>query len=210
MSDHNLIPSIRAAGSFEAIAPFDQVVDKDKYYTVEAIRTINEMEGLKLNLYDLLFEPVGVREEDFSIVLERARSAGSVVVSLLDKTGVPVYVLTTFLKSFPLTDGYIYERMCLVVDLGPCPPGMKQVVSEAQQHIRDYIKTTVGIDNPVKLGTVPTRGYVSKQQHDAYEAARAALMLEVNNDVANIRRLEEQLVKRDNYIAKLEAQLVGP
>lgn len=210
MSDQNLIPEINAGGSFEALAPFDTVVDPDKFYTVEAIRTIGEMEGLKLNLYELIFEPIGVLEEDFSTVLERARAAGSVVITLLDKTGKPVNLLTTYLKSFPLTDGYVYERMCLVVDLGPCPPEMKNTIAQAQQHIKEYITSTIGITKDVKIGTVPTRGYTSAAQHDAYEAARALLITDSDNDVSRIKALENELVRKDNYIAMLEAQLTIP
>lgn len=207
MAEQNLIPSIKAAGRFEALAPFDKVVDPDKYYSVEAVRTIAEMEGLKIDVFTRVFKPVGVTEADFQTVLTRARNQGAVVVTLLDRGGVPSYVVSTFFKSFPLVDGVSYERMCLIVDLGPCPPKMREVISQATDHIKSYILDTVGVDTNVQLGTIPTLGYTSAQQAEAYEATRKSKITNSNNDISRIRELEALLIKRDDYIARLEAQL---
>lgn len=209
MADQNLIPSINASGRFEAAAPFDVVVDTSKYYTVEALRTIHEMESLKLDLYTLLFKPVGVAEADFQTILARAKSAGSIVVSLLDRSGVATYVLSTYLVSFPLTDGVSYERMCLVADLGPCPPTMKDTVAQVQTHMQQYILDTIGIDAQVQLGTVPTVGYVSADQAAAYENTRKNNITNSTNDVAKIKDLTQQLADRDTYIASLEAKIIA-
>lgn len=208
-NESNMIPSINAAGRFEALAPFDKVVVPSTYYTVEALRTISEMQALKLNLYTLVFAPVGVAEADYNVVLERARAAGSIIVTLTNRQGPPVYVLSTYFKSFPMVDGVAYERMCLIVDCGPLPPGMKDVLSQSQAHIRQYIKSTVGIDSAVRLGSVPTIGYVSAQDAQIFENTRKNLIEDGDNDVAKIKTLEEKIVKRDAYIAQLEAQLLA-
>lgn len=209
MADKNLIPSINTGGSFEAIAPFNSVVIPSKFYTVEAIRTIQEMEALKLDLYALVFAPVGVSPEDFQTVLSRARSEQSVIVSLVDRDGIPVCVPTTYLKSFPLTDGHVYERMCLVVDLGSCSSAVKDEIAQAQQHIKEYIASTIGITKEVKLGTIPGRSYTSAQQHASFEATRKLAKEDLINDVTKNKDLQTQLIKRDAYIQKLEAELIA-
>ena len=107
-TESNLIPSINAAGRFEALAPFDQVVLPTTYYVVEALRTISEMQALKLNLFTLVFQPIGVSEADYPTVLERARSNGAIIVTLTSRSSAPVYVLSTYFKSFPLIDGVSY------------------------------------------------------------------------------------------------------
>jgi len=207
MPSNNIIPSIDARGRFEAEAPFDTVVKEDVYYTVEAIRNIHEMEALKLDLYTLVFKPVGVAAEDFSRVLETARKSGAKVLSLLDRSDVATYVLTTYLKSWPLIDGVSYERMCAIVDFGPCPPGMKDVLAKEIEHIKSHVEATIGITTTVTLGTIPTLGYVSADQAAAYENNRKGKITSNTNDVARARELEALIVKKDAYILELETAL---
>lgn len=209
MADLNLIPSMNASGRFEASAPFDAVVDTAKYYTVEAMHTIHEMESKKLDVYTLVFEPVGVLKDDFPTVLARAKAAGAIVVGLMDRTGAEVYVLSTYLVAFPLTNGVSYERMCLVADLGPCPPTMKETVAQVQSHMQQYILDTIGVDATVRLGAVPTIGYVSAEQAAVYETTRKNKITDSNNDVAKIKNLTQMLADRDTYIALLESKLAA-
>jgi hypothetical protein len=208
-TETNVIPSINAAGRFEALAPFDKVVIPSTFYTVEALRTIHEMQALKLNLYDLVFAPIGVAETDYSVVLERARSQGAVVVSLTNRFGPTVYVLSTYFKSFPLIDGVAYERMCLVVDLGPCAPSTKDAMAQVQTHVQSYVKAVLGLDTTVKLGTVPTIGYVSAQDALLFENTRKNAITDGDNDVSKINALQTKLVQKDAYIAQLEAKLAA-
>ena len=207
--ENNLIPSINAAGRFEALAPFDKVVIDTTYYTVEALRTISEMQALKLNLYDLVFAPIGVTAEDYPTILERARSQGSIIVTLTNRLGPPVYVLSTFFKSFPMVDGVSYERMCLILDLGPCPPSLKPALSQIMTHMKEYTLATIGIDSSTRLGTVPTIGYVSAADAQIFENTRKNRITLGDNDVARIKLLEDTLVKKDAYIAQLEAQITA-
>lgn len=208
-TESNLIPSINAAGRFEAIAPFDKVVLPSTYYVVEALRTISEMQALKLNLFTLVFQPIGVTETDYPTVLDRARAAGAIIVTLTSRSGAPVYVLSTYFKSFPLIDGVSYERMCLVVDLGPCPPSLKDAMAQVQTHTQEYVKATLGLDSTVKLGTVPTIGYVSAQDALIFETTRKNLITAGDNDVSKINDLQAKMVQKDAYIAQLESQLAG-
>ena len=210
MTDTNLIPEIHAAGRFEAIEPFNKVVDVDTYYTVEAIRTVQEMEGLKLNLYEILFKPIGVSEDDFVTVLSRAKAAGHVVVTLLDRHGKRSNVLSGYFKSFPMKDGVSYERMCLIVDLGAIPPSMNAVLLETQKNIQDLVEDTVGIKSNVRLGTVPTPSYVSREQYEAFERTRKETIKNNDSSVARIRELETALVKKDAYIQRLEQMIKKP
>jgi len=203
----NLIPTLRAAGRFEASAPFDSVVNLGTYYSVEALRTIEEMEAMKLNLYSLVFAPVGVKEEDYSAVLERARAAGSVVVVLTSRNSAPVYVLSGYFRSFPLVDGVSYERMVLVADLGACPPALKDALEQVRTHMSSYIADTVGVEATVQLGTVPTIGYVSAEEARIFENTRLNKVKQGDNDVAKLKRLEAEAVTKDAYIVQLETRL---
>lgn len=209
MASNTIIPSIDARGRFEAEAPFDVVVKPEVYYTVEAIRNIHEMEALKLDLYELVFKPAGITADAFPAALEAARTKGAKVLSLLDRADVATYVLTNYLKSWPLVDGVSYEHMVIVADLGPVPPSMADILAKEIEHFKNHIEANVGITTSVTIGTIPTIGYVSKEQADAYENIRKSKITDNGNDVARIRELETQKIRDDAYIAQLEAALAA-
>jgi hypothetical protein len=166
------------------------------------------MEGAKLDLYSLVFQPVGVTPEDFPVVLRRAKDSGAIICALLDRNGLPVYVPTTYLISFPSVDGVSYERMCMIADLGPVPPSMEQAMQQVLDHTKQYITATLGIASTVRLGTIPTVGYVSQNQADAYENTRKAQITDATNDVAKVRALTAKVAAKDVYITKLEGDLI--
>jgi len=210
MATGNMVPSMQAAGRFEAVFPFDQIVNPEIYYSVEALETITKMEVEKENLYELMFKPIGVSETDYPTILERARSVNAYVITLLDRQNKAVYVFTNYLKSFPEVDGISYEIMCLVANLGAQNPNNATLLEQCREHMRQYIFDTLGINAEVSLGTIPTIGYVSQAQSDAYEAARKELITNTSNDISRIRELEELTEKQQIYIAKLEAAVPVP
>jgi len=209
MTINNIIPGLKAAGKFEANAPFDRVVNPETFYSVEAQRTIPEMQGLNINIFARVFAPVGILEADYPAMLATAVSAGAVVISLIPRIGAPVYVLSTHLKTFPLVDGWSYERMCLVVDVGALAPDMKESLAQAGEHFQQYVLAHYGIDAKVQLGTIPVIGYVSQFEHETMETVRKNRITDNTNDVATIRNLEAQIVTKDAYIKDLEARLLA-
>lgn len=205
----NVIPGMRAGGKFEASAPFDRVVNPNVFYTVEAQRTIPEMQGLNINIYQRVFMPLGILEADYQTYITAAIAAGAVVISLIPRTGAPVYVLSTYLTAFPLVDGWSYERMCLVADMGALPPDLKPAFDQAKEHFQQYILAHYGIESRIQIGTIPVVGYLSQFEHDTMETTRKNRITDSTNDIATIRALEAQIVTKDAYIRDLEARLLA-
>ncbi|AEV89695.1 putative virion structural protein [Pseudomonas phage OBP] len=204
----NIIPAVYAAGSFEALPPFTNVVDPKIFYTVEAVRTVPEMQALKVDLFKTVFAPAGVDETTYKDMVAKAISDDAVVVSLTSRGREPVYVLSTYIKSFPLVDGVIYERMCIITDLGACPPATRDRINAALEHFANYVKKSMGIANPkVSLGTMPTRGYVSKEQAEAWEKTRQTAIVEEPSDLVRAEKLTVENQQLYAYIAELEGQL---
>lgn len=200
--------SLNAAGRFEAVAPFDKVVNVANYYTVEALRNFHELEADKVDIYTLVFKPVGVAPEDYATVLARAKAAGATVAVLMDNSSIPVYVVTSYLTAFPLIDGVSYEQMCIVTSCGAVPATMKATLAQAMEHFNTYILDTLGIVVTSQLGTIPTIGYVSADQAAAYEATRKSLIKDNNSDLAQIRGLTATNAQLTIQIAELEAQVI--
>lgn len=204
----NIIPAVWAEGSFEALPPFDTVVKKEIFYTVEAVRTVPEMQALKLDLFKMVFEPVGVSAEDYQTVLDRAIAEEAVVVTLTSRARPPVYVISSYFKSFPLVDGVIYERLCIIADCGAVPPALKDKINSAIDHINNYLRDAIGIANPkTTIGTIPTRGYVSKEQADAWENSRQLAIKEEPSDIVKYENLLTENKAQAAYILELEAAI---
>jgi len=207
MADNNIIPAPRATGRFEANEPFNRVVNPAATYTVEAIRSVSEMQGLNINIYQRVFQPLGVDQTAYLSMLEGIIAAGGMILTLVPRKGAPVYVASNYLKSFPLVDGFLYERMVLMSDLGALPATMRPALEEAIAHFQDYISAHYGIKGTVKLGTVPVIGYVSQFEHETMETARKNRIADNNSDLAKNRALEEQVTTQQLYIKSLEKRL---
>jgi len=207
MADKNPIPSIRAAGKFVALPPFDRVVDPAVFYSVEAIRTLPEMQGLNINIYDRVFKPIGLAQEDYPAVISKGIAENTVVVSLVPRVGSPVYVLSTYLESFPLVDGVSYERMCIVSDIGALPPSAKVALQGLLTDIDDLVFNNFGVKANTTLGTVPVIGYLSQSESDIMENTRKNRIRDSDSMLVKYNRLLEEKKSDAAYIKELEGRL---
>lgn len=207
MADNNVIPALRVTGRFEASEPFSRVVDSNTTYTVEAIRTVGEMQGLNINIFQRVFVPMGIEEPEYLTLLDKIVKDGGVIITLLPRKGAPVYVVSTYLTSFPLVDGFLYERMVIIGDLGALSSDMKPALEEAQQHFKTWILEHYGINSTVTIGTVPVIGYVSQFEHETLETARQNRITDNRSDLAKSLALEQQVLQQQIYIQQLEARL---
>lgn len=204
----NIIPEIGATGSFVALAPFDRVVDPQYMYTVEALRTPEELHYSKADTYLMIGEPAGLSKEDTKALMDEIEAADGVVVTIAAPGLDTLHVPSIYFKSFPQIDGVLYERLCFIIDLGAVPPAMKDQLNAFQVHLKDQAKAITGIADPeVHVGVTPTKAYVSKEQAEVFENTRKAQITKSAADTIRIRELEESQIKDRKYIAILEEQL---
>lgn len=207
MAENTIIPALRVTGRFEALAPFDRVINHMASYTVEAIRTVGEMQGLNINIYQRVFQPLGVDQATYLTMLDQIVAAGGVIITLIPRKGAPVYVVSTYLKSFPLVDGFLYERMVVVSDLGALSKDLQPALEEAVNHFNEWILQHYGIQSTVKIGTVPVIGYVSQFEHETLENARKNRITDNQSDLAKNIALEKQVASLQAYVQELEGRL---
>ncbi|UVD32177.1 hypothetical protein [Vibrio phage phiKT1028] len=207
---NNIIPEIGASGSFEALEPFDQVCDPNLMYTVEALRTVDELNIAKVNTHLLVGNPVGLTSAESASLMNDLESSKGVVVTLV-ADGLPtLHIPSTYFKSFPLIDGVLYERLCFIVDLGAVPPSLKDQLNTYRVFLKDQTKAITGVDDPeVFVGTVPTKSYVSREQAEVFENKRKSQVTKSASDAIRIKQLEKEQIEDRKYIALLEEQIRG-
>lgn len=204
----NIIPQLYAKGSFEAYAPFDTVVDASAFYTVEDTVTPAQMLARKIDLYATVWEPAGADDADYQQQLSALTNLNGAIIVLSSKNGSDVYVPSTHIKSFPLVDGVIYEHLCIITDCGAVPPAFKDVLNSGIDHFNNYMKDNYGLANPrTVLGTIQTRGYVSKDQADAWENTRQQQIQSNPSDLIRLNAALATIAQQTAYIAELEDAL---
>lgn len=209
MSDSlNVIPGMYVSGQFTAKSPFNVIVDPDTYFTVEAVRTVSEMLGAKLDLYKTVFKPVGVSQDKTTEYLDELLDAKACIITLTQTGGSPVYVPSTYLTTSPLVDGVVFEHLCIIVDCGSCSPDTKTKVDSTVQSIELAVQKNLGIKNPtVQVATIPQRGYVSKTQAEAWETSRQLQIDELYNPIIENEILTKQIEEYEAYITQLETTI---
>lgn len=201
---NNLLPNVYASGSYTCEAPFNNICDPEIYFTAEAVRTVSEMRAMNLNLQKLIFDPVSISEAEGNALLTECEKKNGAVITLTSRKKVKIYILSTKLLSFPQVDGVRYERLALIVDLGSCPPSLKDALDLAKVDISDYVETVVGVNNQVRVGISPTVGYVSGDQAKVFETTRRNKIKDVKNSVTELAEAKATIASQQAYIAELE------
>lgn len=205
----NIIPSVKTTGKFTALTPFDSVFDPNLTYTVMGIRTIEELEANKENIFEMMLKPVGVAEADSQALLKRCKELNGVILVFGNQGEADIYVPSTFIPALPDSGAVKYERLCLIVDLGAVPGFIKERINTVKSHINDYVTANIGITSSVSIGSLPSSQFVSQAQADAFEATRQNKIANSVTDAAQIRVLTDKVAKQEAYIKKLEDALTA-
>lgn len=204
----NITPAVWASGQFKARSPFNVIVDPDTQFTIEAVRTVSEMQQEKIDIYDKLLKPVGISKDETTTWLEELLKAKACIIALTQRSGVNVYVPSTYLETYPMIDGVVFERLCIVVDCGSCSPGTKDRLDSTLEAITYIVQKNLGIENPViQYGTVPQKSYVTKTQAEAWEESRLLRIDAMANPTIENESLKKQNAELLEYVTYLETQV---
>lgn len=208
LQTNSLVPSTFTSGLYKARPPFDTIVNELKQYTCHEIRTVKEMKRLNLDTHKLIFDPIEVGRTDGEAILTGCEALSGSVITLVGHDSVPVYVLSTFLESIPLSDGVPYEICAIMANMGSISTSEKDSLTETCEYIKNYILATLGIETDVKVGGVGYRTYVSKEQHEQNLIAREVNITQKYPDVILMEDLRNEIKDQNTYIAELEEALV--
>lgn len=205
---NNIIPEMGAEGSFVALEPFDRICDPKVVYTVEALRTVDELNIAKVNTHQLIGAPAGMTSDESAGLMDDVETSEGVIVTLVGPGLPTLHIPSTHFKSFPLIDGVVYEHLCYIIDLGAVPPSLKDQLNTYRVFLKDQTKAITGIDDPeVFVGTVPTKAYVSREQAEVFENTRKGKITKSASDAIRIKQLEKEQIEDRKYIALLEEKI---
>ena len=188
-------------GLFEFKPPYDKLINNKLEYTIDAIRSIGDLERSGEHPYLTIYKPFGLTEEDFQKDLDNNVSIATLITTGTTSFSLPINRIVTQ----PKNDGRKYQEATLIVKLGNLPTDENFSVVVSSVH--DIIYDTLGVDTtPYIIGT----SAISRLTHN--EDKRLTLL---RNNVKSIyksyrtRYNETKLTleKREKYINELEEMI---
>ncbi len=216
-------PQITSEGLFVLRAPFAALLKANTIYTVEAIRSFQELHLLNSDIFKEYYDPLGLTESEY-----KDDAAADVFIITLtakipfsdsgDATESVIYVPDSYILKYPDGNAINYYNFILAIELGPLPEWFE--TSQLSDDIRDLVKAKTGlyIGEPtqpeVKIFKNSHPSVVSANDSVVLEQARIALVTDNDPTVTKLRMALEQLaalqVKYDSLAAYIIAHPPEP
>ncbi|AEH03608.1 hypothetical protein AVT69_gp183 [Pseudomonas phage PhiPA3] len=189
-----LVPPPNTKGLYTLYAPFDQQMVPNELYTCAAIRRFEDIENNGRNVFSVYYEPFGLTEQQ----CQSDRAAGHFIVTLLSTKYPPLYVPTSFIKSYPNLNSKQYNQVILTLSLGPLPDDV--ILDSAMDAAANAVSDFLGVTPEVHIGIMPLSDAVTPEQHETREANRLAAIANRTTDYA---RLAEEQAKNAQLSQRL-------
>ena len=193
------IPFIGTKGRFKFKEPFNTVLVDNNIYTVESIRSFNNLLDTGIDIYETVYKPYGLTEEDFNRDLV---DDNVVIVELMDEEEKYYTIPSNYIVSVPNINGVLYRDKMLVVDLGYLPD--KYDFTEVKTNVKDLIKMLVGVDVEVNVIDASPTIMLTIDQHKTNEAERLSVIQNEDNVYVKLKKCEEKVEEASEIIKGLE------
>ena len=161
-----ILPVINASGSFVLKDKLATAISQEQYYTVVAIRKIEEIEALGIDVLSTYYLPLNLTEEDYT----RDQSNHYSIISLKSSSGEIKHIPSYYLASFPSGSGIVYSVVGLGVELGALPVDFD--LSHLENKIKSLVISEIGVNPRTRVLTLSNQEMVTQTTHDRIEAAR--------------------------------------
>lgn len=199
----SLVPQIGASGIYTLLAPFNTKLSPNTNYTCKGVRTIDDVLASGIDPYTTYYNPTGTPIDQTTYNADVA--AGVQIISLMSPAGIPVYVPSTYIASYPAAGGVPYAVVCMAVqipaipeslDLGPCKTQILQVVQD-----------TLGMTATITEVQLTEVTLIDQATSTRYEAARQANITNSTTDQAKLLAAQNALAAAQQQIQLLEAYI---
>lgn len=199
----NIAPPISLRGIWTLADPF--VLTPNTIYTVEAVRTFDEMLKLNVDVLGRVYTPVGLDKAAFDADV----AALAKIVSLTSPGQPTVYVPTTYITSMPDDTAVSYDYVVISAPLGAVPTTLISGIQQLLDTIADDCSDLIGIRPVVSISVAPSAGTVTADQHRINEENRLAAIRNRTTEHAENLKLTAENEKLRLIIQDYEKKLTG-
>lgn len=162
----NITPPLLLRGLWTLRTPF--TVTANTIYTVEAVRTYDDMLKLNVDILARVYTPVGLDKTAYdSDVLANAK-----IVSLTAPGQATVYVPSTYIETMPDDTAINYDYVVLSISLGAVPTSLVDQMQQTMDEVKATVSDLIGVVPNVNVSIAPSAGTVTAEQHRVNEENR--------------------------------------
>lgn len=195
---NNLIPAVGTKGRFVLESPFAAAMQPNTLYTLEAVRRFEDIESFGQNIYEQFYKPFQLSEASLS----SDRSNGAMIVTLMTSDAPPLYVPTSYIKSYPDLSYRPYNQYIAVLSLGPLADDT--LFDSMIQGLKNTTSEFIGVEPEVNIAFMPLSDIITPEQHENLEATRQAAISNRTTDYARLFEVLSQNALLQQRIAILE------
>jgi len=166
MNNKYIIPPINSKGRYTVAPPFDTVFRSDIEYKVIAIRSITELLSEDIDVYSLIYQPVGLTEDDMNEDLTN----NVPIITFQSESGTLLYIPASYITSIPLIAGKIFTQKIIAINLGLVPEDLN--LDAVVEDVTDYVQSLLGIQPSTEVIDTSQRMLYSYEEYDKYEQKR--------------------------------------
>ena len=147
-----IIPPIGTKGRFKFLEPFNKEEYTKEELKVSAVRTFKELKDSSIDVYELIYQPVGLTEKDVLSDLEN-----NVPILVLEgQSGKYLNIPANRVQSLPDISGIKYQQRMLVANMGLLPLGysLDTLFSVMKEDIYDITGINTEIQDITSSGVV--------------------------------------------------------
>lgn len=195
---NNLIPPIGTKGRYNLHDPFGAAIHPTELYELAAERYFEDIENNGGNVYELYYKPYKLPESQ--VATDRANRVA--ILTLLTAKYPPIYVPTSFVKSYPDLNVRPYSQFILTLSLGPLPNDV--ILEPTMRAVANAASDFIGVTPEVFVSSLPISDLITAEDHENREVTRQAAIADRTTDYAQVRELQGQVMALSQQVALLQ------
>lgn len=198
-------PPYNASGNYVLLEPFasSQGFNANTVYTCDSIDGFESLDIKGIDVFATYYNPYGI--DNATYLADRTNSVN--IVTLLDANLTPIYVPSSYIKSFPKAIAVPYNTLYAVFTLGTLPDSLD--VASALALAKTTLDENIGCTSTYELTMLPNTNQVTFAEHQQLEANRKA---NINFSLSLAKQLQAEKDKNlllETKIAALEEVIVA-
>jgi hypothetical protein len=213
MAVTSLTPPINTQGLFKVNSPYQTTagsgdttkVDPGVIYTVEGIRTFQELQALNVDILSRVYTPVGLTQSNMD-----ADVLASANIITLSAVGKPqIYIPSTYITQFPDDSAIQYQYIVMSMSLGALPSSIVDQLTQTMDVIKADISDLIGVEPTIAVAVAPSTNAVTAAQYRLNELNRQNAIKRRTTEHAQVLSLTSENAQLRAIIADYEARLTA-